>query len=450
MVQSLQLQQPVLFRSSFERKNLLYRIIRTADKLTALIRYFEKNQGCGIVYCRSRRKTEEIARLLQQQDISAVAYHAGMPQEKRGEAQEAWMKGTTRVIVATSAFGMGIDKADVRSVFHIDVPEHPEAYYQETGRAGRDGAASEAITLYSDADLQRLQESTALYFPPDAFLRQVYQSVCEYLQIPIGNQPDDYFDFDLNDFLGKFRLDAIPATHALRLLAQEELWTLSESLFRPATIRFTVGRQTLDGINEQYPEFALLITGLLRVFSGIFSHATTFNLFQLARHLRVPAKDIELQIQRLHQMNVLEFRPAREGPQLHFHHYRVDSRHLHIDHKRISILRENHRERTQAMITYLVNDQRCRNQMLLAYFSEQAKIPCGHCDVCLRAEQSGTADLRSNIMALLQTYQRIKAAELVLKLSAPEREVMNMVRVLIEEMLLSLDDTGHIIFISRH
>lgn len=446
---SLQLQQPALFRNSFERRNLFYRLQQAEYKAGAVIAHFRSHSGCGIVYCRSRRKTEELALTLEQNGISAAAYHAGMPQDKRRNIQEAWMSGQHQVMVATSAFGMGIDKADVRSVVHLDLPEHMEAYYQETGRAGRDNEQAEVLAVFNPADISRLKESTALYFPPDPYLRLVYQSVCEYLQIPIGNQPDDFFDFDLHDFLGKFRLDPVPATHALRLLAQEELWTLSESLFRPATVHFSVGRQTLDGINAQYPDLALVITGLLRLYSGIFSYPTPFNLYGFARQLRLPAPDVERILLQLQHMNILEYKAPREGPQLHFHHYRVDSRHLNINHKRINALRKAHQERVEVMIRYLQNTGECRNKLLMQYFSEAAGDRCEHCDVCVPAAAPDQKKLRQLITAYLQEQQKAQPQTLVQALNLPADMILNTIRLLLEEQVLSRDASGYIIFTSR-
>lgn len=438
---SLGLQKAAHFRTGFERPNIYYTIRHSDNKHQELIRHFSETPGCGIVYCRSRRKTEELALLLQQNGFSAAAYHAGMPREKRQQVQDTWMKDEIMIIVATNAFGMGIDKSGVRSVLHLDAPEHLEAYYQESGRAGRDQQASRATLLYNNQDLSRLEESTTLYFPPDQYLRKVYQSVCEYLQIPIGNQPDDYFDFDLNDFLRKFQLEAIPATHALRLLAQEELWTLSESLFRPATLLFTVSRQTIDDINQQYPTLALVSTGLLRLFSGIFHYPATVRLPGLARHLKMPVADIEKALQQLQQMNVLEYKAAKEGPQLHFHHYRVDSRHLNINHKRIRALREMHRVRTEAMLAFLGNTTTCRNQMLLAYFDDQAPESCDHCDVCSARQQQAlqrSTNPEQDILQLLKDKAPMSLPELLQQLQLDPQTATRTIRSLMDDGKLEL------------
>jgi ATP-dependent DNA helicase RecQ len=442
----LQINDATVFRKSFDRKNIFYRLQYSENKQQEIVTYYKNHQHSGIVYCRSRKRTEDLALLLRQNDVSAAAYHAGMTKEARQEVQDSWMNGTVPIVVATSAFGMGIDKPDVRSVIHFDVPEHLEAYYQETGRCGRDEQDSEAIMLYNDLDLQRLQDSTAQYFPPGAFLRKVYQSVCEYLQIPIGNQPDDYFDFDLGDFLKKFQLESIPATHALRLLAQEELWSLSESFFKPATVQFSVGRQTLDDLNKQYPYIALVSTGLLRLFSGIFNYPAVIRIPALARHLKLPPADIELALQQMHQMNVIRYLPAKEGPQLHFHHYRVDSRHLHIDHQRIARLRAMHQKRTEYMIAFVREAEACRTKLLLTYFGETAPEQCEHCDNC-RKRSKATPDagkLQENILLLAGQQDGIAFAVLLQQMAPFGKETAALVRSLLDEGILLSDAEGTI------
>jgi len=443
----LRIKDAAVFRKSFDRKNILYKLEYTENKQQQIVSYYQSHQHCGIVYCRSRRRTEELALLLQQNGIGATAYHAGMTREARQEVQNNWMNDVVPVVVATTAFGMGIDKANVRSVLHFDAPEHLEAYYQETGRCGRDEQPSETILFYNQSDIQRLKDSTELYFPPDAFLRKVYQSVCEYLQIPIGNQPDDFFDFDLGDFLKKFQLDALPATHALRLLAQEELWSLSESFFKPATVQFTVGRQTLDELNRQYPHIALVSVGLLRLFSGIFSYPVVVRIPALARHLKLPPADIELALQQMHQMNVIQYLPAKEGPQLHFHHYRVDSRHLHINHQRIGRLRAMHQQRTDHMIAFIQEPEACRSKLMLTYFGESAPEHCGHCDHCLQrpAEQPDEKTLHTQIKELVGQQGGISFAVLLQQLAPYGKEVAAYVRLMVDEGIFFSNTDGMIL-----
>lgn len=440
--QQLELKEAIVFRQSFQRANILYQVVRSENKYTDLLRHFAQHSGSGIVYCRSRRKTEEIARYLQQNQLSAAAYHAGMSREQRQAAQDDWMNDRTRVMVATTAFGMGIDKAAVRSVVHFDPPEQLESYYQETGRAGRDGLPAQALTLYQQTDLERLEQSTALYFPPAAYLRQVYQAVCDYLQIPTGTEEETYYDFDLARFLTNFRLEAIPATHALRLLAQEGLWTLSEALFRPATVQFRSDRSVLDDIQNRYPLLSLVATGLLRLYSGIFHYPAVIAAASLARHLKMHPKDVEQALQQLHQMGVIDYKPANDGPQLHFHHYRVPSKELLLDLKRIEALRSRHEARMRSMVRYLTNTHHCRNRLLLHYFDEQASTRCGHCDVCLHQHLANPADLKPLISRLLEQHGALRISELARLSGTQPATLAGLVRSLIDEGLLLLDENG--------
>ncbi|MBS1687386.1 MAG: ATP-dependent DNA helicase RecQ, partial [Bacteroidetes bacterium] len=218
----LQLKQAAVYKASLERPNIFYDIKYSENKNADTQQAIQANQS-AIIYCRSRRQTELLAKSLNDKGAKANAYHAGMPKDQRESMQEQWMQNSIPIMVATTAFGMGIDKADVQLVLHYDAPEHLEAYYQEAGRAGRNGEQSRALALYNSKDIKRLQESTALRFPPESYLRQVYQAVVEYLQIAIGTEPNQYFDFDLADFCRKFELEAVPAANALKLLEQEGL-----------------------------------------------------------------------------------------------------------------------------------------------------------------------------------------------------------------------------------
>jgi ATP-dependent DNA helicase RecQ len=434
------------FRKSFARPNIFYRIAYSENKQQAIVRHCLQNKHCTIIYCRSRRKTEELAKLLLQNELPAAAYHAGMERAQRTQVQEAWMQNEIHIIVATTAFGMGIDKPDVRTVIHFDAPEHPEAYYQETGRAGRDGQAAEAITLYNTKDIERLHDSTEAYFPPSAYLRKVYQHVCDFLQIPAGAEPDRHYDFDLAQFLLNFKLEAIPATHALRLLAQEGLWTLGESLFRPPSVQFMAGRDMLDELGKRYPHIALVSTGMLRLFSGIFHYPTPVNVFALARYLKMKKEDVQTALQQLNLMGVIDYQPAREGPQLYFHHYRVPAANLQLDLQRISDLRERHKERTGVMIRFLQNTEVCCTKLLLHYFDEQAADICGHCSYCAgQQEQSvNPKQLQKDILLIVQTSETVTLTTLLQLTHAPAALVTQLVRHMIDNRQLQLDGDGNI------
>ncbi len=403
IAKQLRMDKPAVFRMSFARDNIFYDVSYSDNKNGDTLGRVGK--ASGIVYCRSRKQTEAVGKYLAQNDIDAAVYHAGLGRERRDDAQQRWMNNSAPVMVATTAFGMGIDKPDVRTVVHYDEPEHLEAYYQEAGRAGRDGKPSFAIGLYNSADLHRLQESTAIQYPPEAYLRQVYQAVVEYLQIPNTAQPDRYFPFDLADFCGKFKLLATHAVHALKLLEREGLWTLTESVYNPATVLFTADRNVLDGLHQLNARLGYVAVGLLRMYNSIFHFPTAVRETAIARQLKMKGEEVVQSLLQLASMRVLEYSRPGEGPQLFFHSYRVDSRHLVIDTNRINILRKRHEERTEAMIRFLENRDVCREQILLRYFGETANGDCGHCDVCRnkQTKRIGPAQLRTQ---LLETIKR--------------------------------------------
>lgn len=439
----LGMKQASIFRQSFHRANIYYRVRFSENKLQEIVHHFQTHPQCGIVYCRSRKKTEELSSTLQQYGINAQAYHAGMPRQKRFKAQEDWMTGNAMVMVATTAFGMGINKADVRSVVHWEPAEQLEAFYQETGRAGRDGQPAHSLCLYNHKDIFKLEQSTELYYPPAPYLRKVYQAVCDYLQIPIGCEPDDYYDFDLAQFINYFKLEAIPASHALRILGQEGLWTISESLFRPASVLFLSDRNLIDEIGRQFPTLGLVATALLRLYSGIFHQACIIHPFHIAQHLKLRKEDVQLALQQLHQLNIIEFKATKECAQIHFHHYRVDSKHLLLNIERINRLRTHHQERTKAMIDFLQHQDNCRNQAMLAYFGERSGPYCGHCDVCSAKKiVHEQFNLFKEIQQLLDHKDALSLQEISEKLNVPTKILSPIVRKLLDEQKIKLNELG--------
>ncbi len=457
----MQMRKPVLFRQSFSRRNIFYDVRYTENKSGDTLKEFQEPNSqylipktipipnaqpliptSSIIYCRSRKQTETVATHLEQSGIAAVAYHAGLPRQKREETQELWMKNKAQVMVATTAFGMGIDKADVRTVLHYDAPEHLEAWYQEAGRAGRDGAKAHALTLYNSTDTKRLREAVDLQYPPEAYLRQVYQGVVEYLQIPIGAEPDHYYPFDIFDFCGKFNLKSREAIPALKLLEQEELWSLSEAVYSPATIHFTVDRHALDGLERAHPNLYYVAVGLLRMYNTIFHFPTPVRELAIAKQLRMQRDEVIGSIELLHRMDILAYNRPGEGPQLFFHHYRVDSRHLIIDLNRIAVLRRRAEVRTEAMIAFLQNTTECRERIFLTYFGEEPEQDCGHCDVC-RKKQAIPAthkDLRRSITEVVGkrelTIQQLIAGY------PPEMigQALALIREMVDEGILKLEN----------
>lgn len=418
IITQLVLKQPAFFKQSFERSNIFYEVRYTENKNHDLLQAISESTGSNIIYCRSRRQTELVSQHLNNNNIPALYYHAGMDKNKRSTVQDAWMGNEVNTIVATTAFGMGIDKANVRLVVHYDAPEHLEAYYQEAGRAGRDGKPALAATLYNHTDVKRLEDSIESQYPDEAYLRKVYQSVVEYLQIPISAEPDRYYAFDLHDFCKKFEMKAVPASNALKLLQQEGLWTLSDAVYNPATIQFTTDRQELDELANTYPDLAYVTTNLLRLYGTAFHFPTPVRIAVIAKQLKMKQELTEQLLLKLHEMELIEYVKPLDKPQLFFHHYRVDSRHLVIDMKRIQVLKQRHQQRTKAIISYLLNNSNCRSKIMLHYFGETLIKDCGHCDVCRAKQQTQPIDTLSIEKQILEHLSAMPQPVTLLQLTS--------------------------------
>lgn len=443
IIAQLQLKDAHVFKQSFERANIFYNIQYSEQKHRDLLDVLAAQKGCTIVYCRSRKQTELLCKQLQQDSIMALPYHAGMTKEARQEHQQKWTNGEVSIIVATTAFGMGIDKSNVRAVIHYDAPEHLEAYYQESGRAGRDGQPATSLLLYNQADINRLEESTVTQFPPFDFIRQVYQSVAEYLQLPIGTEPYRYFDFELADFCARFKLPAFATARALKLLEQEGLWTLTDTVFAPTTVHMLADRHETDSIGRSYPELGVLITTLLRLYGTLYYHPTVINTKVVAKHLRVRHQIIAQLLIQLDKMEILEFNQPKNGSQLFFHHYRVDSKQLIINTDRINALKKAHEARTNAMIQFITNTQTCRTHSILHYFGEIADANCGHCDYCNSKHQTSlrTGNLQAEILQQFSKEENINIHQIIAALyKYPRESVTDSIREMIDNKVLGLKD----------
>ncbi len=442
ITEQLKFKHSQVFKQSFARDNIFYEVRYSENKNAETLR--DVNRHCSIVYCRSRKQTEAVDNYLQQQGINATGYHAGMLKEKRSKAQEAWMDDQRPVIVATTAFGMGIDKPDVRMVLHYDSPEHPEAYYQEAGRAGRDGKPAYALMLYNSADIKRLNDSIALQYPPEAYLREVYQAVAEYLQIPIGTEPDQYYSFDVADFCSKFFLRQNEALPALKLLEQEGLWTLTEAVYKPATIQFYADRHVLDQMGDIHPDLGHVTTGLLRMYNTIFYFPTSVRESAIARQLKLPVEELVHILGRLDSMGILKYNRPGEGPQMFFHHYRVNSRHLLIDLNRIHLLRMRHKERTEAMIAFLNNTEVCRERILLTYFNEEVGRDCGHCDVCRnkQAQPVNSTALRNELLLRIKNESTTLPKLVARYTPAIKEHAITLLRGMMDEGVIRVREDG--------
>jgi ATP-dependent DNA helicase RecQ len=383
----LEMKDPAVFRQPFTRPNLSYSFFREDNKIRKIIEILEKVSGSGIVYCKTRRATRDISEWLTRQGIPAAAYHAGLSRDEREQRQEDWLKDRVRVIVSTNAFGMGIDKPAVRTVIHADVPESIESYYQESGRAGRDGLKAYAVLLATTSDAAWLGGLPDVRFPSLARIREVYQHLMNYLQLPSGAGEGQYYDFDLTDFCRRFECEISAVTDILRLLEQEGLLSFQQQVSMPARVRFVTGKETLYDFEAGHPELQPLIHGLLRGYEGVFDHPVFIRERQLAYAIRSTPHKLAADLAQLAAFRIIEYELPKEMPQLYFFRDRVASEDLYIDPIKYRERKEVYADRIRAMVRYLGLTDECRSRYLANYFGDKDAGDCGICDNCLRAKR---------------------------------------------------------------
>ncbi|NGM60338.1 RecQ family ATP-dependent DNA helicase [Sphingobacterium sp. SGG-5] len=380
--QQLQFKALHVLKASFARPNLAYMALDEENKMGRMLRVINKMGGAGIVYVRNRRETQEVARYLVNHGIPADYYHAGLAIKEREHKQDAWSSGKVRIIVATNAFGMGIDKADVRFVIHLDIPDSMEAYYQEAGRAGRDGKKAFPVLLFQQEDRDRLWSSFLSSFPPIPFIQQVYHQLHNYYQIAYGAGKDLTVDFDVVDFAKKYELDMMQTISALKFLARAGWLTLSDAVFIPSRVKFEVDFQELYKFQVQSAKYDPLIKTMLRSYGGIFDFYVPIHEYEFARKLKVSYATVVDMLQSLQKQELLSYLKSTDQPQLQFLQSRVDYKNLYIDTDFIEEQKQIKEEQIKAIYHYL-DTKGCRSQALLRYFGEEDSEPCGACDHCL-------------------------------------------------------------------
>jgi ATP-dependent DNA helicase RecQ len=443
----LEFTQPGIFRQSFERPNLSYSLFETDAKINKIIDILQKVPGSSIIYCKSRKRTKAISDLLNMQDIQADYYHAGLPQEERSKKQEAWIRNHTRVIVCTNAFGMGIDKPDVRTVIHADVPDCLENYYQEAGRAGRDGKKAYAVLLYDNKELDELQLLPDVRFPSLETIRTVYQAIVNYLQLPTGSGEGVYYDFDLTDFASKFKLDAWTTTYVIKALEQDGWLAFNEQVFLPSKVQFVTNKQWLYEFEESSPVLEPLITTLLRTYEGIFDIPVSIHEKTLAFLLRKEQEEIVKQLRILDANAVIDYQPQKDSPQLYFLRRRVKAEDLVIDMVDYKKRKQQYKERIAAIIRYIREKKQCRSQYIAVYFGDNTTRDCGICDNCLnRQEQPLKAEefkqIHQRIVDIIGAHS-ITADELLYQLNGIKKEkAWQVINFLQAEQKISVNEKG--------
>lgn len=436
-----------VFRQSFERANLSYSVFRVDSKINKIIEILNKVPGTGIIYCKSRKRTKEISELLHLQNISCDYYHAGLTQEERSRKQESWINNKIRIIVCTNAFGMGIDKSAVRTVIHADTPDCLENYYQEAGRAGRDGKKSYAVLLYDERDLAELNEMTSIRFPLQEEIRKVYQAVANYLQLPVGANVGHYYDFDIADFIKKFKLDSHTTLYSLKALEQEGWLAFNEQVFRPGTVQFTVTKDYLYQFEKDNPLLESILKALLRAYEGIFDYPSFISELMIAQLLKRNIEEVKLQLIQLDNAGIIEYIPRKDSPQLLLLRSRVKAEELIINMTAYNQRKTRFQQRTKVMSRYIREEMKCRSRIIGSYFGDDALKPCGICDNCLRQKSITISKeefetIHSFILDIVKK-EPLPVKELLQKLNGIKKEkAWKVIEFIQAENIIEIGSTG--------
>lgn len=437
----LELKNAAIFKASFVRENLAFAIRKIEDKEKKLIEILQKVPGTSCVYVRNRRRTKELTNLLLQNQISADYYHAGLGHDLRMKKQDQWQKGLTRVIVATNAFGMGIDKSNVRSVIHFNLPDNLEAYYQEAGRAGRDGQKAYAVILYHGGDKDLLYSNFEKAHPSIDFLKRVYQALANYFKIAVGSNKLSFFDFDISEFCENFNLHNSETYHAIHALEEEGLIELNESFYHPSKVSINLDKQALYKFQIANGNFDPLIKTLLRLYGGeALSNFVRISENQIARLLNTTTLKVKKHLDHLNNLKVITYDRMRDKPQIAFITPRYDASTLPLNVDRINARREVKKEKLEKIIQYANNDHRCRTSMILEYFGEISYEDCGHCDICLEKKRSSSKSNHERIHEMLN-YELKKGPKYPDELVSIFEDHET---IMVEEIIREMNDLGEL------
>lgn len=443
--QRLHFRQENVFRMSFERKNLAYIVRKTENKTGELLHILNKWPGSAIVYVRSRRRTKEITELLTHEDITADFYHAGLDNATKDIRQKNWQNGTSRVIVATNAFGMGIDKPDVRLVIHMDLPDSPEAYFQEAGRAGRDGQKAFAVILFSPQDKAKLHKRIADTFPDREYIKNVYEHLQYFYQMAMGDGQGCMYEFNLDEFCRKFKHFPVPADSALKLLTQAGYIEYTDEQDNASRIIFTIRRDELYKLREMGEAADKLIQCLLRTYTGVFTDYAYINEAALSARTGLPRQQVYDLLVMLGKRRIIDYIPHKKTPYIIYTRERIELRHLQIPRSIYEERKERYEARIQAIVEYATKDNACRSRMLLRYFGEKNRHDCGQCDVCLSQGRSAELpqnkfeELKKDLMQLLKKGA-LAPAEIIRQTDSDKENLTRTLRFLLDEGELQMED----------
>ena len=430
------------FRMSFERKNLAYIVRHTEDKQKELIHILQKIQASAIVYTRNRKRTREITELLTANNISATFYHAGLSNEAKDQRQKSWLTGESRVMVATNAFGMGIDKPDVRIVIHIDMPDSPEAYFQEAGRAGRDGQKAYAVLLYAKSDKVNLNKRISDTFPDKEYIRKVYEDINFFFQMAMGDGAGCTFAFNIDEFCRNFKHFPVQADSALKILTRAGYLDYTDEQDNASRLIFTLRRDELYKLQEYEADIEKLIHVILRSYTGLFTDYAFINEESLSIRTGLSRQRVYEILVMLTQRRILHYIPRKKTPYIIYSQKRIEKERLIISPEIYERRKESYASRIKAMIDYATAEEKCRSRMLLHYFGEKNEHHCGQCDVCLKKHESGIKlgefqELKERILEALKEGP-LTSVELCEKLKVSATQISPVVSFLISEEIIYL------------
>ncbi|MBO6025079.1 MAG: RecQ family ATP-dependent DNA helicase [Bacteroidales bacterium] len=439
--------QKNVFQSSFERKNVTYNVYHEADKYGVLRRKLEAmTEGSAIVYVRNRKRTQVIADWLNSVGISATFYHAGLDAKTRDERQDLWMKGKVKVIAATNAFGMGIDKPDVRLVIHMDLPDSIEAYFQEAGRAGRDLKPSEAFLLVSPADIKKLQENLTQSFPDLGRIKLIYNALGNYFNIPVGAGENVSYPLVMGDFANRYGFNIVEVFHALKILEKEGFLMLSDSFDEPSKVMIKASRDDIYGFQVNNPQYSELVKFMLRSLPGVMTDFVKINEEMMAKKTGMPVEKIIEQLKRLEAYNFLSYAQRNDKPQVLFLTEFVDTKHFGLSKENYYDRKKDAEERVKAVIDFVNNEEECRSVQLLRYFNEKTRKTCGRCDVCLKhsqhrvsydtVEEKLESVMRETAQPMREVLEQCKEFE--------EGQVLDAIRFLVDNGVLQVERDGSV------
>lgn len=427
-----------VFRMSFERKNLAYIVRNTENKTGELLHILRRMPGSAIIYVRNRRRTKEITELLHNEDITADFYHAGLDNATKDIRQQRWQTGESRVMVATNAFGMGIDKPDVRIVIHLDLPDSIEAYFQEAGRAGRDGQKAYAVILYAKSDKTALHKRIPDTFPEKEYIKEVYEHLQYYYQMAMGDGQDCVREFNLEDFCRKFKYFPVPVDSALKILTQAGYLEYTDEQDNASRLLFTIRRDELYKLREMGENMDKLIQMVLRSYTGVFTDYAFINEDSLAVRTGLTRRQVYDSLIQLAKLRIVSYIPQKKTPYIIYTRERVEMRHLQIPRTVYEERKERYEKRINAILDYVTNDTACRSRMLLRYFGEKNEHDCGQCDTCIHLkskeipEQLPPEELTGKILQVL-SRQTMSPAALAEHLSVEKEILIDLLHELLDK-----------------